>query len=85
MSQDMKRMAEKMRRYVATLATIIAGDGDASLVPGDPAPPAPEPSPRAARRETRPLTTKRPQAIGSPREVNPGQILPLDNDDFEDF
>jgi methyl-accepting chemotaxis protein len=84
-SGEMKASAEKMRTYVMALAAIVTGRRD--LSPGQKSPGASAPRHSTGGAGSAPVAgpVRKAPAPGSTREVNPEQILPLDNEDFEDF
>jgi len=86
-SREMSEQAEKMKQHVALLAAIFTGNGtmfevQSGNVPVDSAQVDPGQTIHKEDRvhENRPVS--RPTKT---REVSPEEILPLDNDDFEDF
>ncbi len=79
-AEEMNRQTEQMKRYVADLTGIIRGGGPDGHTDRKPARQdfRPQQKPREA-----PQKQKRPMAASG--EVDPGEILPLDDEEFKEF
>jgi len=84
-SEEMNAQAEEMKSYVGDLVALVGGKGgEATLTDGRPArrmaPTVKKEAPGKAKALAAP---KRKQAAEN--EVNPEEVIPLDDKDFEDF
>ncbi|MCP4694002.1 MAG: methyl-accepting chemotaxis protein, partial [Desulfobacterales bacterium] len=83
-SEEMLRQAEGMKRFVGVLIDLVRGAGKSdTLVQETPrAPDAPAPPPKKAVRKP---AAGRELAPRQTREVNPEEVIPLDDDELENF
>jgi len=78
-SEEMNAQAEEMKSYVGDLVALVGGKaGQAAMIHGRPTPK------RAVRERTKALAAPGREQPAR-KEVNPEEVIPLDDKDFEDF
>jgi len=79
-AEEMNRQTEQMKRYVADLAGIIRGGGPDGRIDLKPARENFQP-----QQKPREFSHKQKRPMKASGEVGPGEILPLEDDEFKEF